>query len=87
MSTVKKVMEEKKKKEEMGKREKDKTKSNQGQLQPQRKRTWCQHMQRVKSLRKGWVFGWQGTRDGKIYHLPENPDAGFYKLIDPNLNP
>ena len=83
MSTVKKVMEEKKKKEGMGKREKDKTKSNQGQLQPQRKRTWCQHMQRVKSLRKGWVFGWQGTRDGKLYQLPENSDTGFFKFIDP----
>ena len=58
-------------------------KSKEGQLQPQRKRTWCLHMQRVKSLRKGWVFGWQGTRDGKIYQLPENSDTGFFKFIDP----
>ena len=40
-------------------------------------------MQRVKSLRKGWVFGWQGTRNGQIYQLPGNSDTGFFKFIDP----
>ena len=44
-------------------------------------------MQRVKSLRKGWVFSWKGTRDGKIYQLPENSDTGFYKLINPLCPP
>ena len=60
-----------------------KAKSKQGQLQLQPKRKECQHMQRVKSLKKGWVFGWEGTRDGKIYQLPDNSDTGFYKLVDP----
>ena len=53
-------------------------------LQPPPKRKECQHMLSVKSLSKGWGFGWQGTRDGKIYHLPENSDTGFYKLTDPH---
>ena len=40
-------------------------------------------MQRVKSLRAGWVSGWQGTRDGKIYQLQGDSDSVFYKLFDP----
>ena len=60
-----------------------KAKSAQRQFQPQPKGKECQHMQRVKSLKKGWVFGWEGTRDGKIYQLPEDSDTGFYKLFDP----
>ena len=43
----------------------------------------CQHMVRVKSMRRGWSFNWEGTRDGKIFQLPEDPDTGFYKLINP----
>ena len=43
----------------------------------------CQHMVRVKSLRRGWTFNWEGTRDGKIFQLPEDSDSGFYKLINP----
>ena len=61
-----------------------KRKSKQRKFQPQPKRKECQHMLSVKSLSKGWGFGWQGTRDGKIYHLPENSDTGFYKLTDPH---
>ena len=37
----------------------------------------CQHMVRVKSMRRGWTFSWEGTRDGKIYQMPEDPDTGF----------
>ena len=44
---------------------------------------FCQHMVRVKSMRRGWSFNWEGTRDGKIFQLPEDPDTGFYKLINP----
>ena len=44
---------------------------------------FCQHMVRVKSLRRGWAFNWEGTRDGKIFQLPEDSDSGFYKLINP----
>ena len=61
-----------------------KRKSKQRKFQPQPKRKECQHMLSVKSLSKGWGFDWQGTRDGKIYHLPENSDTGFYKLTDPH---
>ena len=43
----------------------------------------CQHMVRVKSLRRGWTFNWEGTRDGQIFQLPEDADSGFYKLINP----
>ena len=43
----------------------------------------CQHMMRVKSMRRGWSFNWEGTRDGKIFQLPEDPDTGFYKLVNP----
>ena len=43
----------------------------------------CQHMVRVKSMRRGWTFNWEGTRDGKIFQLPEDPDTGFYKLVNP----
>ena len=43
----------------------------------------CQHMVRVKSMRRGWSFNWEGTQDGKIFRLPEDPDTGFYKLINP----
>ena len=43
----------------------------------------CQHMVRVKSMRRGWTFNWKGTRDGKIFKLPEDPDTGFYKLVNP----
>ena len=43
----------------------------------------CEHMIRVKSIRKGWVFGWQGTRDGALYRLPEDFDTGFYLLVNP----
>ena len=60
-----------------------KAKSTQRKFQPHPKGKECQHMQRVKSLKKGWVFGWEGTRDGKIYQLPEDSDTGFYKLFDP----
>ena len=38
----------------------------------------CQHMVRVKSLRRGWTFNWEGTRDGQIFQLPEDADSGFY---------
>ena len=43
----------------------------------------CQHMVRVKSLRTGWTFNWEGTRDGQIFQLPEDADSGFYKLVNP----
>ena len=59
-----------------------KAKSNEIKLKPQPKRKECRHMQKVKSLNKGWVYGWEGTRAGKIYQLPEDSDAGFYKFID-----
>ena len=41
----------------------------------------CQHMKRVKSLRNGWVYGWQGTRDGTLYKLPGDQETGWYYLI------
>ena len=37
-----------------------KAKSTQRKFQPHPKGKECQHMQRVKSLKKGWVFGWEG---------------------------
>ena len=52
-------------------------------MQPKPKPKLCQHMVRVKSLKNGWAFGWEGTRDGNLYQLPEDPDTGFYQIIDP----
>ena len=41
----------------------------------------CEHMKRVKSLKHGWIFDWQRTRDGQIYRLPGDQRAGYYRFL------
>ena len=43
--------------------------------------TPCQHMKKVKTVKNGWGFGWEGTREGALHSHPEAPGTLWYHLL------